>query len=1030
MEFDVGLHPEAGSNSVLARNQEDEEFLRMLARSERGQGSPLSMKVAIRELHHGKLQWRGRPFEGTLLVFQFQLCNESEGHRYRVASVTLEFDEPNGEASHDPAVFKVAPSPENDRCLNRVGLSREKLDANASLQPSWTDTGGAYKNMGNSTKFHATLSSDVHCSYNKRGEYGNVVTWTWEENTGAESGIPPVLQAAVLLRRVTTQPFSMKLRARAAVDWNSNNLRLLGVRSDVKDILRPILFIPGTDQKWMNNSDITAIRNQDLLAMEKLPIENYYDISCPTAELPHTKVNSQRSGLVGDTPLEIAIINGQEGNVKDIVLKAKDQKSQAGAIFKAIEANRLSVVQLLLDNGWQTTFRDEYGNTPLHVAVETQSDEIVELLLQRSNPDLLNERNHAGDTPLHTAVSMLDQLIVRLLLDSGADPNAPNYTTALTPVHLLCHYDNEDAHVVLKEFMPTGDGASEANGRLKVTDFDIQLPDGSTALHFAIETRNLGLMLVILAQKPRLDVEIIETRTTPLMAAIKARLDVRLIRLFLMHGTNIDPNRRDIDGRSALDMAIESTECGVVELLVDAGAEVNPKDTGKHPRPLEVAIWGGCLEIVEFLLKRGADPNIHKPNSLPPLEIALETRRRDVIKAILESPSFDIKREPVGYSLGSYLHAAICTGQADIVNMVIANGASGERSALPYGKPIHAAVSTHYKFEESRLFVESLVKQGAQLDDRDLSGRTVLSLSATEYPTSDLTYLLNLGANPNAPDQLNITPLHHIAQAGSKANLEKFIAKGGDVKARDNCGRSVLYKAAMSGDRDKFTTVLKHLPQDSRKQELAAAIYPAIASGAVDIVKMILGEIVIRTDARDRNGWTALEIAEAYSNEELISIFHGKAGNQVLPSLKKNLPSAWNPNDIGPRIELSSNCTEGYLKGMIQPLYGHGITNLRANACMCPDPGTGVFYYEVRVQGAPFFSVGFSEEHVQLSKVVGYAKRSWGYHPTDGVIAASKRTNTYGHSRKGDGIVGCGVDFRNEVVFFTYDGEYLGTNIH
>jgi hypothetical protein len=70
--------------------------------------------------------------------------------------------------------------------------------------------------------------------------------------------------------------------------------------------------------------------------------------------------------------------------------------------------------------------------------------------------------------------------------------------------------------------------------------------------------------------------------------------------------------------------------------------------------------------------------------------------------------------------------------------------------------------------------------------------------------------------------------------------------------------------------------------------------------------------------------------------------------------------------------------------------------------------------------------VGFTEEHVSLSKFVGWNLRSWGYHGDDG----SQWTNGgIDHFNEKYGIgdtIGCGLNFRRKEVFYTKNGAVLG----
>ncbi|KAJ8688122.1 hypothetical protein QAD02_023917 [Eretmocerus hayati] len=99
--------------------------------------------------------------------------------------------------------------------------------------------------------------------------------------------------------------------------------------------------------------------------------------------------------------------------------------------------------------------------------------------------------------------------------------------------------------------------------------------------------------------------------------------DVEIVKLLLSHGGREAPvNVAAKDGYNPLLYAVSSRSIDIVQLLVEAGADINyanskelkfdPKDWMKDmPRnaALHIAIANDDVDMLEFLLKNGADPN-------------------------------------------------------------------------------------------------------------------------------------------------------------------------------------------------------------------------------------------------------------------------------------------------------------------------------------------------------------------------------------------------------------------------------------
>ena len=109
------------------------------------------------------------------------------------------------------------------------------------------------------------------------------------------------------------------------------------------------------------------------------------------------------------------------------------------------------------------------------------------------------------------------------------------------------------------------------------------------------------------------------TGITALMVAAYAASDPEVFSALLSGGANID--KVDDDGYTALMIAVEGREYEVVELLVDAGADVNATN---HFEETALMLAASIQpDYVEMLLEAGAEPNVTKRNLRTPLIYAV-----------------------------------------------------------------------------------------------------------------------------------------------------------------------------------------------------------------------------------------------------------------------------------------------------------------------------------------------------------------------------------------------------------------------
>jgi cytohesin len=216
---------------------------------------------------------------------------------------------------------------------------------------------------------------------------------------------------------------------------------------------------------------------------------------------------------------------------------------------------------------------------------------------------------------------------------------------------------------------------------------------------------------------------------------------------------SFDVNQRDRDGATALHFAAHHGHSNVAALLLSKGADVNTKDSGGVP-PLSVAILGGDAKLVKLFLDAGADPSV---SDYAGFHAAASHGHLEIVRLLLER-GVDVNAQCEG---GTALHAAVCTGENNIVEALLAAGANIEAKENQTSQTalLFALDPTNPHIEAARL----LISRGANVNARSKGGSTPLIFAVCN------------------PDQAEV--------------VSDLIAKGADVNLADNDGQTPLYWA-------------------------------------------------------------------------------------------------------------------------------------------------------------------------------------------------------------------------------------------
>ncbi|XP_064096966.1 ran-binding protein 9-like [Macrobrachium nipponense] len=151
--------------------------------------------------------------------------------------------------------------------------------------------------------------------------------------------------------------------------------------------------------------------------------------------------------------------------------------------------------------------------------------------------------------------------------------------------------------------------------------------------------------------------------------------------------------------------------------------------------------------------------------------------------------------------------------------------------------------------------------------------------------------------------------------------------------------------------------------------------------------------------------------------------------NALYPMVNEDetpLPRSWSSRDKYSFIGLSQNNLRVHYKG-------HGKNHKDAASVRATNPipaACGLYYYEVKIVSKGrdgYMGIGLSAQGVNMNRLPGWDKNSFGYHGDDGhSFCSSGSGHPYGPTFTTGDVIGCGINLIDNVCFYTKNGHYLG----
>lgn len=288
-------------------------------------------------------------------------------------------------------------------------------------------------------------------------------------------------------------------------------------------------------------------------------------------------------------------------------------------------------------------------------------------------------------------------------------------------------------------------------------------------------------------------------------------------------------NCRDKEGSTPLHKAAFKGDQAIVQLFLDAGADINAADN-EGATVLHKAAFKGNSAIMSILLERGAKMDI---------------------------------RDKLG---GTALYNACYAGFGKCVQMLL------DKSEDPAAMINIADVENRGPLHATACFghwecTSMLVKHKIEFDLKDVNKMTPLHLAAFNGCNLSMAYLALSGADPKIPNKEGVTALHYAAFKGHVISVHLLCAKGDvEINAIDNRGATPLHYAASRDQWDVIAYLIHHgAIIDRQNLEGLTPLSYAVKNHAIDAAVVLL-ENGADPDLKDTKGNSARKLSKIRNN--------------------------------------------------------------------------------------------------------------------------------------------------------------------
>ncbi|XP_034942443.1 putative ankyrin repeat protein RF_0381 [Chelonus insularis] len=570
----------------------------------------------------------------------------------------------------------------------------------------------------------------------------------------------------------------------------------------------------------------------------------------------------------------------------------------------AVDLNMSDIVDLLISNGANVNATNGLDQVPLHYAAKSDNLNILYSLF--NNQAKLDEQDSYGKTPLHYAVLNVNENAVDLLISNGADVDATN-SQGQVPLHIAAKKSNLK---ILKSLL---------RNQAKLDERD---KDDRTALHYAVDSGNENIVDILLKRGANHKLED-KCGLKPFDQAFKMNL-FKIMRVFTKfnlknltqagrdsihlhydgaaeNGNNVDllisegadVNATNRQGQIPLHYVAENNNLNILDSLLENKAKLDERDEDGET-PLHYVVLNGKVDVVDILLKRGADYKLENKNGLMPFHLAAKQVNLDMIKVFLDNnvdANIVNSRANINFqdeAGNTPLHHAVMNNNREFLQALL------ECNADPAIKNYFGKNVLHFALTciGGDNCIQDILDSNVDIDAVNRDGETALHL-AIQWNDDNIVKLI-LKKNPNIDMKNNIgdTALHKTVKRKHCHMVELLLKNGANVNLKDGSEKTVLHLAIELDELNIIPLLLENKANANLKDASGNTVLflaAKLSKIPAEIIKYILN-YTNDIDAKDDCGRTALHYAALNTPDRILEVLLKAKADVYVKDSEGNTP--------------------------------------------------------------------------------------------------------------------------------------------